>query len=98
MIVEDIDFQSKQLAIEYFSKKYPTKVVRNILKNYDDLQVNTRLNDLSMLEIHLIGYLFNNYKEYYNSSYVTNAKVTDFKQEFTKKLSLRPFTFISFVI
>lgn len=93
--IEDIDFQSKQLAIEYFSKKYPTKVVRNIVKNYDDLPVNTRLNDLSMLEIHLIGYLFNNYKEYYNSSYVTNAKVTDFKQEFTKKLNLDSFSDIN---
>lgn len=95
LIVEDIDFQSKQLAMEYFSKKYPTKVVTNIVKNDDGLPIDTKLDDLSILEIHLIGYLFNAYKEYYNSDYITNAKVIDFRREFTKKLNLDYFSDIN---
>ena len=94
-IVEDIDFQSKQLAMEYFSKKYLTKVVRNVVKGHDDLPVNTRLNDLSMLEIHLIGYLYNAYVEFYDSDYMNIETVAYFKQEFTKKLNLDYFSDIN---
>ena len=95
--VEDIviNFQSRQSAMKFFSKKYPTKAVTNVVKDYDGFSINTKLEDLSMLEIHLVGYLFHKYTEYYNSDYITNAKVTDFKREFTKKLNLDYFSDIN---
>ena len=97
--VDDVDinfnFQSRQMAMKYFSKKYPTKYIANVVKNDDGLPIDTKLDDLSILEIHLICYLFNTYKEHYNSDYITNAKVIDFRQEFTKKLNLDYFSDIN---
>lgn len=88
----NINFQSRESAMKFFSKKYPTQFVTNVVKDYDGFPFNTKLIDLSMFEIHLVGYLFNQYKESYNSSYVTNAKVTDFKREFIEKLNLDYFS------
>ena len=91
----DINFQSRQLAMKYFSKKYPTKYIANVVKNDDGLPIDTKLDDLSILEIQLIVYLFNTYKEYYNSDYISNAKVIDFRREFTKELNLDYFSDIN---
>ena len=75
-----------------FSQKYPTKIVTNVVKDYNDFPVNTKLTDLSQIETYLIEYLINQYKEFYNSNIITNAKVTDFKDEFIKKLKLDYFS------
>ena len=93
-IVENINinFQSRKSAMKSFSQKYPTKIVTNVVKDYDGFPVNTKLADLSHMETYLIEYLINQYKEFYNSNYITNAKVTDFKDEFIKKLKLDYFS------
>jgi|JTFP01.1.fsa_nt_gb hypothetical protein len=93
-IVENINinFQSRESAMKSFSQKYPTKIVTNVVKDYNDFPVNTKLTDLSQIETYLIEYLINQYKEFYNSNIITNAKVTDFKDEFIKKLKLDYFS------
>ena len=46
-------FQSRESAMKSFSQKYPTKIVTNVVKDYNDFPVNTKLTDLSQIETYL---------------------------------------------
>jgi hypothetical protein len=50
------------------------------------------LEDLSIVEIHLIGYLLQQYKDFYKQDEIKNYKVTDFKTIFIEKLNLDYFS------
>ncbi len=95
VIEEDLNFnfQSKEVAMKYFENKYPNQKVFNIVKDYNEFPFGTKLEYLSLVEIHLIGYLLQQYKDFYKQDEIKNSKVTDFKTIFIdEKLNLDYFS------